>query len=73
MELIGLVAEALTVAWFVLFFVLIRGLMSESDGHPAPRPDAVGKRLIGSARLAFTIGIPAMFVAEIVHQLGLLG
>ena len=69
MEYITLIAEVLTVAWFVLFLWLVHSLARDNAGLKPPRLDAIGRRLIGSARWAFAIGVPAMFIAEIAHQL----
>ena len=69
MEIIAIAAEVLTVAWFGLFLWLVHGLVTKSAGLKPPRIDAVGRNLIGAARLALAVGIPAMFIAEIAHQL----
>ena len=48
---------------------LFGGLLADGAGLRPARVDAVGRRLRDSARLALMLGIPAMFVAELIHQL----
>jgi len=73
MPYIVLIAEFLTVAWFATFLLLIGRLASESRGLPTPRLDRPGRTLAASVRLAYLIGLPTVFVVEIVRALGLLG
>ena len=72
MQYIVPIALVLTVAWFATFLLLIGRLASESRDIPAPRMDRPGRALIGSVRLAYLIGLPTVFVVEIVNALGLL-
>ena len=69
MAYIVLGAEALTITYFLAYVGLVRGLLADGAGLRPARVDAVGRRLRDSARLALMLGIPAMFVAELIHQL----
>ena len=73
MPYLVLLAEAMTVVFVILFTGVVIRLMRESEGLPQPRMDAVGRTLVGSARLALIVGSPLIYAVEAAYRLGLFG
>ncbi|MBO9420642.1 MULTISPECIES: hypothetical protein [Stappiaceae] len=57
---IVLVAEGLVVLWFVVFIGMMVSMYLDSRSMPLPRLDVAGRTLIGSAKLAFAVGMTAL-------------
>ncbi|MBO9423731.1 hypothetical protein J7444_03320 [Labrenzia sp. R4_1] len=57
---IVLVAEGLVVFWFVVFIGMMVSMYLDSRSMPLPRLDVAGRTLIGSAKLAFAVGMTAL-------------
>ena len=73
MAIVVFLAEVMTVVWFLVFLRVIHGLLAESRGLPQPRLDPTSRVLIGAARLAFMIGLPAIVLLQFVHDVAPLG
>lgn len=61
LETLVLVAEVLTLGWFIVFSTMITSMYLDSRALARPRLDGIGRSLILNARIAFTIGILALF------------
>ncbi|OJJ13136.1 MULTISPECIES: hypothetical protein [unclassified Roseibium] len=57
---IVLVAEGLVVLWFAVFIGMMVSMYLDSRSMPLPRLDLAGRTLIGSAKLAFAVGMTAL-------------
>ncbi|CTQ69946.1 hypothetical protein [Roseibium alexandrii] len=57
---IVLVAEGLVVLWFTVFIGMMVSMYLDSRSMPLPRLDVAGRTLIGSAKLAFAVGMTAL-------------
>jgi hypothetical protein len=59
---IVLVAEGLVVLWFTVFIGMMVSMYLDSRSMPLPLPrlDVAGRTLIGSAKLAFAVGMTAL-------------
>lgn len=57
---IVLVAEVLVVAWFAIFSLMLMSMYLDSRQMPVPKLDTAGRTLIGSAKLAFVVGLVAL-------------
>ncbi|WP_133948456.1 hypothetical protein [Roseibium sp.] len=57
---IVLVAEGLVVLWFAVFIGMMVSMYLDSRSMPLPRLDVAGRTLIGSAKLAFAVGMTAL-------------
>ncbi|XYK82351.1 MAG: hypothetical protein ROO70_09110 [Labrenzia sp.] len=57
---IVLVAEGLVVLWFAVFIGMMVSMYLDSRSMPLPRLDVTGRTLIGSAKLAFAVGMTAL-------------
>ncbi|MFN3131300.1 hypothetical protein [Roseibium sp.] len=57
---IVLVAEGLVVLWFAVFIGMMVSMYLDSRSMPMPRLDLAGRTLIGSAKLAFAVGMTAL-------------
>ncbi len=57
---IVLVAEGLVVLWFAVFVGMMVSMYLDSRSMPLPRLDVAGRTLIGSAKLAFAVGMTAL-------------
>lgn len=57
---IVLVAEGLVVLWFAVFIGMMGSMYLDSRSMPLPRLDLAGRTLIGSAKLAFAVGMTAL-------------
>ena len=59
---IVLVAEALVVVWFGVFCLMLLSMYLDSRNMPLPRLDVAGRTLVGSAKLAFIVGMLALAI-----------
>lgn len=60
LPVIVLVAEGLVVLWFTVFIGMMVSMYLDSRSMPLPRLDVAGRTLIGSAKLAFAVGMTAL-------------
>ncbi len=65
-----LAAEFLTLVWFVAFGLLAHGLIVDSRHLPASRTDTAARRLTGSARLAFAVGLSILALLTLYQWFG---
>lgn len=65
-----LAAEVLMLVWFVLFGLLAHGLVVESRDLPAAKADTATRRLTGSARLAFAVGLSILAALNLYQWFG---
>ncbi len=70
---IVLIAELLAVVWFVLFLTLLGSMYREAYSMPRAFTDAIGRRLVGHARLATCVGTAAVILLSLAEFSGLFG
>ncbi|WP_420412011.1 hypothetical protein [Roseibium sp.] len=57
---IVLAAEAMVVVWFTVFITMMVSMYLDSRSLPLPRLDIAGRTFLGSAKLAFAVGMLAL-------------